>query len=114
MDENDAACLFDMAEAAEIALRHVEGLTREEFFRSRLHQDAVVRQLIVLGEAAKRVSAELQMDHPEIPWRSMAGFRDVLIHQYRGIEIGRVWGILKGDLPKALRLIRLLIPPTES
>lgn len=114
MDENDAAWLFDMVEAAEVALRHVEGLSREEFLRSRLHQDAVTRQLIVLGEAAKRVSASVQMAHPEIPWRSLAGFRDVLTHQYRGIDLNRVWEILKGDLPKTLELIRPLIPSTES
>lgn len=103
-----------MAEAAEIALQHVEGLSREEFFRSRLHQGAVVRELIVLGEAAKGVSPGLQMEHPEIPWRSISGFRDVLVHQYRGIDLGRVWEILRGDLPRVLRLIRPLIPPTEG
>ena len=114
MDERDAAWLFDMAEAAEIALRHAEGLDREMFFRDQLRQDAVIRQLIVLGEAAKRVSPSLQAAHPEIPWQSIAGFRDVLVHQYRWINLGRVWEILRGGPPRVLNLIRPLIPPIEE
>ena len=103
-----------MAEAAEIALRYAEGLNREEFFRGKMCQDAVIRQLIVLGEAAKGVSASLQTAHPEIPWRSLAGFRDVLIHQYGGIDLGRVWEILRGDLSRMPGLIRPLIPPPDG
>ena len=62
-------------------------------------QDAVVRNLEVIGEATKRLSAELRDKHPSLPWRQIAGLRDVLIHDYGNVDIEEVWAIVKKDLP---------------
>ena len=74
---------------------------REAFMRGAILQDAVIRNCEVIGEAAKRVSAVLKSAHPEIPWRRMAGLRDVLIHNYSGVDLEEIWNIATRDLPQA-------------
>ena len=72
----------------------------EEDFREDLKtQDAVIRRLEIIGEAVKNLPSDFKESHPEIPWRKMAGMRDVLIHAYFGINVSRVWNTIKADLP---------------
>ena len=72
---------------------------REEFLRDRKTQDAVLRNLQTLAESATRLSASLRERHPEVDWRGIAGFRNVLVHDYLGTNIERVWSIVERDLP---------------
>jgi uncharacterized protein with HEPN domain len=72
---------------------------REAFFASPMQQDAVVRNFEIIGEATKRISEGLKQRYPQIPWRRVAGFRDVLIHQYMGVDLNEVWQIVEHDLP---------------
>ncbi len=64
---------------------------QKRFLEDTMTQDAVIRNFEIMGEAAKRVSQAYRRRHPQIPWRLMAGFRDVLIHAYEGIDLNRVW-----------------------
>lgn len=77
-------------------------------------QDAVVRNLEVIGEAAKRLDDAYRTAHPEIPWRALAGLRDVLIHQYEGVDLERVWTIVGGELPDLRKAIAALLPPLDQ
>lgn len=72
---------------------------RNAFFDDELVQDGVIRNFEIMGEAAKNLSTELRQANPEIPWRDIAGFRDVLIHNYAGVKIGEVWRIVEDVLP---------------
>jgi uncharacterized protein with HEPN domain len=72
---------------------------RDVFITTTHWQDAVIRQLEVIGEATKRLSKELQSLRAEVPWRRIAGLRDVLIHDYMGVDIKAVWEITQKDLP---------------
>lgn len=80
-------------------IREFTAAGREEFMASLLIQDAVIRNFEVVGEAAKRLSEDCARANPEIPWRRIAGFRDVLIHQYMGVDLLEVWNIVVRDLP---------------
>jgi uncharacterized protein with HEPN domain len=70
---------------------------RSRFFRDVMVQDAVLRNFEVIGEAAKRLDDAYRAAHPEIPWRALAGLRHVLIHQYEGVDLERVWAIVEGE-----------------
>lgn len=74
----------------------------DAFLASLLIQDAVIRNFEIIGEAAKSVSADLKAAYPDIPWRRIAGFRDVLIHNYAGVNLTLVWNVVVSDLPALL------------
>ena len=90
-------------------LLNSKGLTYKKFLADRKTQDAVVRNFEVIGEAAKNISSALKAKHPEIPWKSIAGLRDKLIHFYFGIDYKIVWNISKKELPKLSRQIKKII-----
>lgn len=89
-----------------------EGKTR--FLQDDMVHDAVIRNFEIIGEAAKRLDEVYRAAHPDIPWRALAGLRDVLIHQYEGVDLERVWAILENDLPRLKRAIAELLPPLDQ
>lgn len=86
----------------------------ERFVQDAMIQDAVLRNFEVIGEAAKRLDETYRSSHPEIPWRALAGLRDVLIHQYEGIDLAKVWLIVERDLPGLRKAISALLPPLQQ
>jgi uncharacterized protein with HEPN domain len=87
---------------------------RSRFFQDVMVQDAVLRNFEVIGEAAKRLDDVYRAAHPQIPWRSLAGLRDVLIHQYNSVDLDRVWAIVEGELPGLREAIAALLPPLDQ
>ncbi len=67
---------------------------------SNMMQDAIIRNFEIIGEATKHLSPELRQSHPEIQWRGLAGFRDVLIHNYMGVDLDEIWNIIEKELPQ--------------
>ena len=90
----------------------VEGKGR--FLQEPMVHDAVLRNFEVIGEAAKRLDDTFRSAHPDIPWRALAGLRDVLIHQYEGVDLLRVWTIVEQELPGFRRAISALLPPLDQ
>ena len=86
-------------------LVYISGMDQEAFEANLVTQDAVVRQLEVIGEATKRVSKKLRSKHPDIPWSDMVGMRDVLIHDYIDVDLGVVWKTASEDIPNLKDLI---------
>ena len=81
---------------------------REPFFESTLIQDAVVRNLQVLAESAKRIDGHWRDLYPSVPWRQIAGFRNIAVHEYLGIDLNDIWDIVSLDLPSLRKEIEKL------
>jgi uncharacterized protein with HEPN domain len=109
----DGAYIFDIVEAARIAMRYLEDMTEEEFSHDVRSQDSVIRRLEIIGEAARRVSEQTQESNPEVPWRSMIGMRNLMIHDYDDVDLSIVWQTVKQDLPRLVVLLEPLAPPEE-
>jgi uncharacterized protein with HEPN domain len=114
LPERDAAFLLDMLLAARDAVSFGEGLDEAAFRNSRLHQNAVIRALEVIGEAAGKVSAVTQAAHPEIPWREITGMRHRLIHGYADVGLDHVWVVLRGDLAPLIATLERLVPREDE
>lgn len=99
----------DILLAARLALSYVEGVTHGAFLDDTMRQDAVVRELLIIGEAAKRLSDEFKASHPNIPWRQMAGMRDVLVHAYDHVDLDEVWRVVTADLAELLAAVEPLV-----
>lgn len=101
----DFELVCDIKEAIRRIGGYLTGTTYDKFLDDVKTQDAVVRNLEILGEAAKNVSAVFKKSNPSIPWKDLAGVRDKLIHHYFGVNLDIVWNISKEDLPDLLAVI---------
>lgn len=110
----DDACLLDILIAARKVQKFTEGVTWDNFRESDLLQNAVMRSLEVIGEAARCVSDETKGQHPEIPWRELVGLRNRLIHEYFRIDVAKVWDAVQNDLPSLILAVEPLVPPQEE
>ncbi len=99
MSNEDAVRLRHMLDAARRAIEFMQGRAKSDLESDEQLSLAVVRLLEILGEAAKNVSEDLRKDHPDIPWRQIAGPRDRLIHGYFDVDLDIVWQIISTDLP---------------
>src|SRR6185503_10736439 len=93
----DDTYLVDILESAKIALDYVAGKSWDQFYEDMQCQDAVLRRIEIIGEAARHISPQFQKKHPEIPWRDLTMLRNLVIHQYDAVDIGEVISEFGGD-----------------
>ncbi|MHB8799510.1 MAG: HepT-like ribonuclease domain-containing protein [Thermoanaerobaculia bacterium] len=110
-EDRDAAYLWDMRDAARMARDLIAGMSLEAFLEDRRTQLAVERVLELVGEAARRVSIGLRDAHPELPWRSIVGLRNILVHDYGEIDAARLFAVAVRDIPVLLAVLEPLLPP---
>jgi len=89
----------DILDSIEKIIFYTRGYTLEKFIRDSQLQDAVIRRFSVIGEAVKKISPKIRSNYRNIPWREIAGMRDVLIHEYAEVNFKRVWSVIQKDLP---------------
>jgi uncharacterized protein with HEPN domain len=109
----DRERINDIITAATNAVEYTRNISFEKFENTQMIQDAVVRNIEIIGEAAKNISKTCKDKSPEIPWKNIMSVRDRLIHEYFGVNLDIVWTIINDDLPdlirqmkKALKIIR--------
>lgn len=101
--------LHDMWDAARKAEKFVQGCTFEQFSSNDEKVFAVIRALEIIGEASKRIPAQVRRGYPGLPWKEIAGMRDKLIHGYFGVNLQRVWDTIHQDLPVLRRELDKMI-----
>jgi uncharacterized protein with HEPN domain len=106
----DDVTLLDIAKAARLIEIFVRGMTREEFLDDPKTQSSVLYQLLVLGEAVKRLSGEFRTQREDVPWALIAGMRDHLIHAYDAVDWEEVWRTVTRDVPGLLAKIEPSLP----
>jgi uncharacterized protein with HEPN domain len=104
--QRDAESVLDILLAAELIEQFVRGVEYEQFEANHEKQSAVLHQLMVVGEAAKRLSVEFRDSHPDVPWTRMAGMRDRLIHAYDDVDLKLVWEAVNDVLPPIVQYLR--------
>jgi len=109
MKKDPAIYLAHIHEAIKAILDFTHNTTEEEFYHSDLILSAVVRKFEIMGEAAKRIPDEIRQANPEIPWKQMAGFRDVLIHDYDGLNLSILWVTITLHLPELEKQIKSIL-----
>ena len=111
MSQRDEGYLIDIHRAARLVESFMDGINQEAFEGDIMRQSAVIHQLLIVGEATKRLSDEFRDAHSEVAWNRMAGMRDVLIHGYERVDLDEVWVVATLHIPDLIRQLEPLVSP---
>jgi uncharacterized protein with HEPN domain len=99
MSRDEQLRLLDILDAIDRTISYVEGMTYDDFLADRKTQDAVTRNIEIIGEAVRTLSEDFRECHADIPWNEIVAMRNVIVHQYFGILPDVVWDVIKNELP---------------
>jgi uncharacterized protein with HEPN domain len=112
--DRDPGYLLDMLDSAKLAIGYLEENDKAGFLADVRTQDAVVRRLEIIGEAARRLSEQGRASLPELPWHAMVSMRNLMIHEYDGVDYALVWETVKNDLPPLINLLEQELAKTKG
>ena len=98
MKKDPKVFIAHILESIERIEKYTQNLTKDEFFNSTQIQDAVIWRIAIIGEAVKNIPTEIKNKYPDIPWRQIAGMRDILIHEYFGVDLKLTWKVATEDV----------------
>ena len=113
MLSRDINYVLDILEAGRLLQTFVAGVAQDTFENDLMRQAAVMRQLEIMGEAARRLSEETRLELSDIPWRQIIGMRNRLIHGYDDVDLAIVWDSVQNDLPLLIAQLEKVVPPEE-
>lgn len=103
--EDILECIFKIEE-------YTKAITKTDFLKNTQIQDSIFRRLEIIGEAVKNIPQGFKQKYPEIPWKKIAGMRDILIHEYSGVNLERIWKVVQDDIfdlkDKILKIKKIL------
>jgi uncharacterized protein with HEPN domain len=114
MSRDELMYLQDIAASCRKVLKFTAGLTQADLLKDEKTYDAVVRNLEIIGEAAKNISEELRKQLPDINWRKVAGLRDMLAHAYFGIDDDILWDIIQNKVPQLAKCVDAFLNKTQG
>ena len=109
MKKDPLVFLKHILDATELIEEFIKDYTKKRFLEDKLVQSAVIRQIEIIGEAAKNIPASFRKNYPKIPWVDIVGMRDKLIHLYFGVDLERVWLVITEDIPILSRQIQEIL-----
>lgn len=106
---HDPESLIDIANAIKRILHYTDGISKADLEINDEKLSAILYQITIIGEATKRLSQSFRQQHPQIPWREMAGMRDVIVHEYDQLDLEVIWDVVENKLSALLSLIDPLL-----
>jgi len=107
--QRDIGYFSDIFNSSKLAVEYLSKISYNEFEQNTAIQDAVIRRIEIIGEAANRISEESRMRYKHLPWIEMKGMRNLLIHEYDEIDLKEVWNTVKNDLPNLIEEIKKIL-----
>lgn len=114
MKRDNTVFLRHILDAIQSVKQHLRGVSYEQFWQNQMVQDAVIRQLEIIGEASRNLSDDLRSAYSQVPWGEIIGLRNKLIHAYFSVDLSIVWEIANDDLPVLEEQVEHILASEES
>ncbi|MGK7946859.1 MAG: DUF86 domain-containing protein [Microcystaceae cyanobacterium] len=111
---HDLAVLLDIYQAIGLIFQYSRNITYEQLEQNQEKQDAILRRIMIIGEATKRLSPAFRKEHSSIPWKKIAGMRDIVSHKYDEVDLEEVWTVIQVNLPTLNEYIIPLLPEIQE
>jgi uncharacterized protein with HEPN domain len=112
--KDDLTYLRDILDSAYHIRDYARNVTRLQFNQDEMRQDAIVRRIEIMGEATKQLSMNFRQQYPNLPWKQMAGMRDVVIHNYAEVDLDFVWQVMIEEIAPLIKQLEALLPPEDA
>lgn len=99
----------DILEAARLIQEYTEAVRYEDFVTNVEKQNSVLRRIEIIGEATKRIPPSIQREYPHLPWREIAGTRDIIVHEYFRVDVDLVWDMVQKDIPELITTVERIL-----